>query len=110
MPATRFTVYGPTQGYFLSFLHDCRTLPYTVGYSGTIPVPDPSADAPRLLEGIFAEGNGHGSGRGFTVGGRSMSTGDVVHLEGRGVWLCDSFGWSPIAGADAARFPLSDAP
>lgn len=38
-----------------------------------------------------------------------MSAGDIVHLEGLGVWLCDSFGWSQLAGTDAARFPLEAA-
>lgn len=108
MPRIPFTVYGPTQGYFISFLHDYRTLAYTRGHSGTLDVPD-GTEPERLLERIFAEGNGHGDGPGFTVGRRSMSSGDVVHLEGLGVWLCDSFGWSPLAGAEAARFSIAGA-
>lgn len=108
MPRIPFTVYGPTQGYFISFLHDCRTLGYTLGHSGTLDVPE-GTEPDRLLERIFAEGNGHGAGPGFTVGGRSMSTGDVVHLEGIGVWLCDSVGWSQLGGADARRFPITAA-
>ena len=106
MPSIPFTVYGPAQGYFISFLHDYRTLAYTAGHSGVLDVPDSPADTERVLSRIFAEGNGHGDGPGFTVGGRSMSSGDVVHLEGHGVWLCASVGWSRLDGADAARFPL----
>ncbi len=106
MPSTAFTVYGPTQGYFISFLHDYRALAYTLGHAGIIDLPG-GTEPERLLERIFAEGNGHGTGPGFTVGGRSMSTGDVVHLKGLGVWLCDSFGWAPVDGADAARFPIA---
>ncbi|HEX6372918.1 MAG TPA: hypothetical protein VF006_28605 [Longimicrobium sp.] len=106
MPFIPFTVYGPAQGYFISFLHDSRTLDYTVGHSGVLDVPDGRADPERVLSRIFAEGNGHGDGPGFTVGRRSMSSGDVVHLEGLGVWLCASVGWTRLEGADAARFPL----
>ena len=106
MPSIPFTVYGPAQGYFISFLHDCRTLDYTAGHSGVLDAPDDDAEAERVLSRIFAEGNGHGDGSGFTVGGRSMSSGDVVHLEGLGVWLCASIGWTRLDGADAARFPL----
>jgi hypothetical protein len=108
MPSVPFTVYGPTQGYFISFVHDYRTLAYTAGHTGTLDVPD-GTEPERLLDRIFTEGNGHGTGPGFTVGERSMSTGDVVHVEGLGAWLCDSFGWSPLSGADAARFPLAGA-
>lgn len=106
---TTFTVYGPAQGYFISFLHDHRTLAYTAGHSGTLDVPD-GTETERLLDRLFAEGNGHGTGPGFTVDGRSMSTGDVVHVADFGVWLCDSVGWSPLGAADAARFPIAHAP
>lgn len=106
MPSILFTVYGPAQGYFIPFLHDSRTLDYTAGHSGVLDVPDGPADAERVLSRIFAEGNGQGDGPGFTVGGRSMSSGDVVHLEGLGVWLCASVGWTRLDGADAVRFPL----
>ena len=82
MPRIPFTVYGPTQGYFISCLHDYRTLAYTLGHSGTLDVPDGPAGTERVLSRIFAEGNGHGDGRGFTVGGRSMSSGDVVTWRG----------------------------
>lgn len=106
MPSVPFTVYGPAQGYFIPFLHDCRTLAYTAGHPGVLDVPDGPVDTDRVLSRIFAEGNGHGDGPGFTVGGRSMSSGDVVHVEGLGVWLCASVGWTRLDGADAARFPL----
>ena len=102
-----FTVYGPTRGCFLSVLHDHRTTDYDVGHTGTLDAEH--AEPERLLEVLFAEGNGHGTGPGFVVSGRSMSTGDVVHLEGHGVWLCDSVGWTKLAAADAERFPLAAA-
>lgn len=106
MPSVPFTVYGPVQGYFIPFLHDSRTLAYTAGHSGVLNMPDGAAEAERLLSRIFAKGNGHGDGPGFTVGGRSMSSGDVVHLEGLGVWLCASVGWTRLVDKEAARFPL----
>lgn len=107
MPLVAFTVYGPEQGYFVPFVHDFRTLAYAIGCVGTIEAPDGPADTPYLLERIFARGNGRGSDPGFTVGRRSMSAGDVVHLEGLGVWVCDIDGWTAVEGADATRFPLA---
>ncbi|MBB4635878.1 hypothetical protein [Longimicrobium terrae] len=106
MPSFRFTVYGPEQGFFLSFLHDFKTLAYIVGHSGTVQLPRPGAQVEEILSVIFAEGNGEGSGPGFTIEGRSMSVGDVVHVAGFGAWLCDSVGWKGIPPADARRFPL----
>lgn len=94
------------RGYFLSVLHDYRTTDYAVGHTGTLDAED-RAEPKRLLELLFAEGNGHGAGPGFVVSGRSMSTGDVVHLEGHGVWFCDSVGWSQLGASAGERFPLT---
>jgi hypothetical protein len=101
-----FTVYGPIRGYFLSVLHDYRTTDYDVGHTGTLDAEDGAAPE-QLLEVLFAEGNGHGTGPGFVVSGRSMSTGDVIHLEGHGVWFCDSIGWTELSADNAQRFPLA---
>lgn len=109
MPSIRFTVYGPAKGYFIPFLDDSRTEAYRVGYTGSVDVDASAADVDRVLSRIFTEGNGEGDGPGFTVGGRSMSTGDVVHLDGRGCWLCASVGWTALGGDQAARFPLAGA-
>lgn len=101
-----FTVYGPTRGYFLSFLHDYHTTDYEVGHTGTLDAED-GTHPKHLLARIFTEGNGQGTGPGFVVSGRSMAAGDVVHLEGHGVWFCDSDGWAQVAAATAERFPLA---
>lgn len=108
MRTIAFTVYGPTQGYFLSFLHSVTTTSYSPGHSGTLDVEDGTASG-TLLEHVFMEGNGQGTGPGFVVSGRSMSTGDVVHLQGLGVWVCDSVGWTQLDPAETARFPIAAA-
>lgn len=108
MHTIAFTVYGPTKGYFLSFLHSVATTSYSPGYSGTMNVQD-GADSGTLLEHVFTEGNGEGNGPGFVVSGRSMSTGDVVHLQGLGIWMCDSVGWTQLDPAEAERFPVATA-
>ncbi|HEX8693675.1 MAG TPA: hypothetical protein VF746_14730 [Longimicrobium sp.] len=109
MPSVPFTVFGPQKGLFVSFLDRSEALTYTAAYRGTLALPDGPVDPVRVLERIFAEGNGMGDGEGFTVGRRSMSVGDVVTLEGLGTWICDSIGWREITGAEAARFPLHGA-
>ena len=109
MPSVPLTVFGPQKGLFLSFLDHSEALTYTAAYRGTLSLPDGPVGAVRVLERIFAEGNGMGDGAGFTVGGRSMSVGDVVTLEGLGTWICDSIGWREITGAEAARFPVHGA-
>ncbi|MDB4949419.1 MAG: hypothetical protein JWM27_2068 [Gemmatimonadetes bacterium] len=105
----RFTVYGPAQGLYLAFLHDWRELEYSHAHSGATETDDTaSGEGPpaAALAEIFADGNGEGTGDGFTVGGRSMSVGDVVHLAGSGAWLCESAGWSRIPPEFETRFPL----
>lgn len=98
----RFAVYGPEKGYFLRG-DDPRSERYRLGYSGTIEVSP--TDVNWILSLIFTDGNGEGDGPGFTVNGRSMSAGDVVHLDGYGCWLCASDGWTAI---EAERFPLPE--
>lgn len=109
MPTIPFTVFGPDAGLFISFLHRCEDLAYTAAHRGTIDRPsgvmEPAAWV-ALLERIFAEGNGEGRGAGFTVGGRSMSVGDVVTLGGGGTWICDSVGWRMLPPEEAGRFAL----
>lgn len=107
MPNIRFTVYGPAKGYFIPFLDDSRTEAYRLGYAGSLDVDEPASNVNHVLSRIFNEGNGEGAGPGFTVSGRSMSTGDVVHLDGRGCWFCASVGWTALGGDQAARFPLA---
>jgi hypothetical protein len=109
MNMPRFTVYGPAQGFYLAFLHDWRELAYTHGHSGVAEGNQPvsgEGPPPAALAAIFADGNGEGGGEGFTVGGRSMSVGDVGNVEGSGAWLCESMGWSRIPPEFEARFPL----
>jgi hypothetical protein len=109
MPTAPFTVFGPQKGLFLSFLDRSESLAYRAAFRGAMELPDGPPDAVRVLEHIFAEGNGMGDGDGFTVGGRSMSVGDVVTIEGLGTWICDSIGWRALTGPEAARFPLHGA-
>jgi hypothetical protein len=108
MPSVAFTVFAPATGLFVSFLDRCEDLEYTAAHRGTV---EPSAgdDAEAwtaLLGTIYADGNGMGDGEGFTVGGRSMSVGDVVTLDGGGMWVCDSFGWRALSPEESARFAL----
>lgn len=108
MPRIAFTVFGPQAGPFISFLHRSEDVTYSAAYRGTIDNTAELDDAECLavLERLFAEGNGMGSGPGFTVGGRSMSVGDVVTIQGGGAWVCDSVGWRKLQDEEAARFPL----
>ncbi|MDB4949418.1 MAG: hypothetical protein JWM27_2067 [Gemmatimonadetes bacterium] len=103
----RFTVYGPVQGYFIPFVDESRKLPYAVGFSGALRLANPRVPATSLLAMILDAGNGRGEGPGFVVGRRSMAAGDVVHLDGHGVWICAIGGWNPVEGAEAERFPLA---
>lgn len=52
-----------------------------------------------ILERVFA-GCNHGSGQEFPAfmgsGKRSLSAGDLVTLEGKGTWVCKSFGWEKV--------------
>jgi len=109
MPTIPFTVFGPDAGLFISFLHRCEDLAYTAAHRGTIDRPSAEMEPAAwvaLLERIFAEGNGEGRGAGFTVGGRSMSVGDVVTIDGGGTWICDSVGWRMLPPEEAERFAL----
>lgn len=111
MPTLRFTVYAPTKGYFIPGLDNSSTLEYRVGHIGTIEEPGIPADPDvrnALFCRIFSDGNGEGAGPGFTVAGRSMSAGDIVHVESLGPWLCDAVGWTPIPNGLVERFPLSE--
>ena len=109
MPSVPFTVFGPQKGLFVSFLDRSEALTYTAAYRGTLSLSDGPVGPIRVLERIFAEGNGMGDGEGFTVGRRSMSVGDVVTLDGLGTWICDSIGWRELTGTEATRFPLNGA-
>ncbi|HEU0298856.1 MAG TPA: hypothetical protein VFR37_05360 [Longimicrobium sp.] len=109
MPDRRFKVYAPAQGYFLSTIHRSSELAYIVGHAGEINVAE-GENPMRTLSRIFAEGNGEGEGTGFTVNRRSMSVGDVVHLEPHGAYLCGPEGFTALAGAEASRFPLGESP
>jgi hypothetical protein len=109
MNRIEIAVFGPNQGYFIPRLHDCRSLEYTLGYRGTIEVPDHRSETLAVLEHVFIEGNGYGDGPGFTVDRRSLSVGDVVHAAGHGVWMCDAAGWTELTGEEATRFPLGEA-
>lgn len=110
MATLAFTVFGPETGLYLSFRDRREALTYAVGHRGTLRLPGGSPERSActgLLERIFADGNGMGPGPGFTVGRRSLSVGDVVTLEGLGVWFCDAFGWIEITEPEAGRFPLA---
>ena len=91
----RFAVYAPDAA---------QRGRYHLGYCGTIEVSP--TDVNWILSLIFTEGNGEGDGPGFTVNRRSMSAGDVVHVDGHGCWLCAPDGWTEI---DAAPFPIPEA-
>ena len=109
MSKIAFTVFAPGTDVFISFLHRSEDLSYTAAHRGTLDHPAGEMDAAAcvaVLDRLFADGNGMGSGAGFTVGGRSMSVGDVVALDGCGTWLCDSIGWRQLEEAEAARFQL----
>lgn len=109
MSKIAFTVFAPGTDVFISFLHRSEDLTYTAAHRGTLDRPAGEMDEAAcvaVLDRLFADGNGMGPGAGFTVGGRSMSVGDVVTLDGCGTWLCDSIGWRQLEEAEAARFGL----
>jgi hypothetical protein len=111
MPEVAFAVFGPVQGYFIPG-GDSRMLEYRLGHRGAVKLPEGAMDeAARkaVLGRLFTDGNGMGEGDGFTVNGRSMSSGDIVTVGGCGTWRCDSFGWTEIIGAEAHRFPVNGA-
>ena len=111
MPKAAFTVFGPVRGYFLPG-DESRTLAYAAGHRGSVDLPDGPVDelaCCAVLRTLFEDGNGMGDGEGFTVGGRSMSVGDVVTIAGCGTWRCDGHGWTELAGTEARRFPVEGA-
>ena len=110
MPTIAFTVFGPEDGLFVSYLHRSEDLAYTAAHRGELHAPAELDDVAcvSLLERIFADGNEMGEGRAlFTVGGRSMSVGDVVTLAGAGTWICDSMGWRRVSAEEAERFAIA---
>lgn len=63
---------------------------YECVWKGEIDV-SPNDSASDTLERIYAMFNGEEKPEGYA--GRSLSVSDVVEIEGRGVWFCDSIGF-----------------